>query len=124
MKTIVAGSRHMTDYAFLNERMQAVPWEITEVVCGCAPGADTLGSEWAQIKGIPVSYFPADWKKLGRAAGPIRNKQMAENADALVAFLYPGSRGTANMIKQAHKLKLRVCVVYCTENVNPGVFGI
>lgn len=105
----------------MTDRLADVPWTITEVVCGCAPGADTLGADWAVARGLSVSYFPADWKRYGPAAGPIRNKQMAENAEALVAFLYQGSRGTKNMIHQATKAGLRICVVYCDSNY-PDVF--
>ena len=115
MKTIIAGSRHFTDYEFLCERLAEVPWEITEVVSGCAEGADTLGERWGDAKRIKVTRFPAEWERLGRAAGPVRNGQMAAYAQAFVAFLYPNSRGTANMIKQATKKGLRMHVVYCTS---------
>ncbi|MEQ8354639.1 MAG: SLOG family protein [Kiloniellaceae bacterium] len=108
MKTIVAGGR---DYRFddfdrrLLDRLR-IRHGISEVVCGMAHGADTSGKEWAEAMGIPVAEFPADWNKHGRAAGPIRNRRMAEYGDALVAF--PGGRGTSNMIKQARELGLRV----------------
>lgn len=98
------------------ERMAEAPWFITEVVSGCAPGADTLGEEWAKENGKSVKRFPADWKRYKNAAGPIRNKQMADYADALVAFLHPDSRGTKDMIKQATKAGLRVHVIYCAGN--------
>ncbi|MBQ9367197.1 MAG: hypothetical protein IJT83_05405, partial [Victivallales bacterium] len=50
---------------------------------------------------------PADWEKLGRKAGPIRNHEMAQCAEALIAVLYPGSRGTENMIQQARDAGLK-----------------
>ena len=111
MKTIIAGSRDMTptleDVRTLNKFLTS----ISEVVSGEAKGADKFGEDWAKAHGIPLKKFPAEWAKYGRAAGPIRNKQMAEYADQLVAFLYPDSRGTANMIKQAKKLGLKVYIV-------------
>lgn len=60
--------------------------------------ADTLGVAWASANGIPVKHYPADWDAYGRSAGIIRNKQMAEYADFLVAFLDGKSHGTKNMI--------------------------
>lgn len=67
--------------------------------------ADTCGKQWAERPGVPVAELPADWDKH-RAAGPIRNQQMAEYVDALVAFL--GGRGTADVAKQARALGLKV----------------
>ena len=106
MKVIIAGSRHMpfSEYPLISQaaaRFQEVYGPITEVVCGEAKGADTFGKKWALCEAnLPVKSFPADWNTHGKAAGPIRNGQMAEYADALIAFLYSGSRGTANMIQQ------------------------
>jgi hypothetical protein len=106
MKVIIAGSRHMpfSDYPLIARaaaRFEETIGPITEVVCGLARGADTFGKKWAMLeKGIPVKDFPADWDTHGKKAGPIRNGEMAEYADALIAFLYPNSRGTANMIQQ------------------------
>lgn len=52
---------------------------------------------------IPVKRFPADWDRHGRAAGPIRNCQMAQYADALIAIWDGKSRGTKNMIDEMNK---------------------
>lgn len=108
MKVIIAGGREYQftddDITWLDVLRDRIP--ITEAVSGCARGADTCGEEWAESRGIPVKRFPADWEGLGRKAGPIRNGQMAEYADALVAF--PGGHGTANMITQATERGLTV----------------
>jgi hypothetical protein len=106
MKVIIAGSRHMpfSSYPLIARaaaRFQEAFGPITEVVCGEAKGADTFGKKWAICEaGLPVKSFPANWKELGKAAGPARNREMAEYADGLIAFLWDGSRGTANMISQ------------------------
>lgn len=75
-----------------------------------AKGADLLGERYANEKGYKVSRFPADWSSFGKSAGFVRNEEMAQNADALVAFWNGKSRGTQHMIKTAerHKLKVRV----------------
>ena len=77
---------------------------IDEVVCGGAKGADALGAEWARINGIPVKYFNAEWEKYGNAAGIIRNHQMGDYADYLVAFWDRNSRGTMDMIEYMQRL--------------------
>ncbi len=104
MKTIIAGGRNYEFSQYDIERLDLL--EITEVVSGCATGADAEGEAWARKWGIPIKEFPADWKKHGRAAGPIRNREMAEHADAVV--LFPGGVGTASMRRQAQIHGLRI----------------
>lgn len=111
MKTIVAGSRSITDYKTVHSAIYEAPWIITEVVSGGAPGVDTLGEQAAAEFGIPVKLFPADWNKHRRAAGPIRNQQMAEYADALIAIWDGVSNGTADMIRRAKHHKLRIHII-------------
>lgn len=82
---------------------------VEEVVSGGAKGADACGEEWAKRHKIPIKRFPADWSK-GRSAGPIRNREMAAYADALVAVWDGKSPGTANMILEAHRRGLDVFV--------------
>ena len=108
MKTIIAGSRTIFDYALVKKAIEDSGFEITEVVCGCAKGIDTLGEQWAVENSIPVKYFPADWKRYGRAAGHIRNEEMARYADALIAIWDGNSLGTKNMVQNAamHELKI------------------
>lgn len=75
-------------------------FNITEVVCGMAAGADSYGRKWATERVIPVAKFPADWNTYGKAAGGIRNQQMADYADALIVFIYNGSRGSVDMLRR------------------------
>jgi uncharacterized phage-like protein YoqJ len=80
---------------------------ITEVVSGTANGVDKAGEAWAasqlrqeypvQNFAPTITRFPADWDKYGKAAGHIRNKQMAEYADALLLIWDGDSRGSRNM---------------------------
>jgi hypothetical protein len=111
MKTIIAGSRGFNNYAILENAMSQCLWPITEVVSGCARGADTLGERWAHAKRIPVKLFPADWDRDGNRAGYIRNAQMARYAEALIAFWDGKSRGTRDMIETAKAKGWRVMVV-------------
>lgn len=119
MKTIIAGSRVITDIQFVRAAVAACPWRITEVVSGAARGVDTLGEQVAQELSIPVVIFPADWQGKGRAAGPIRNQQMAEYAAALLAVWDGQSRGTLDMVKRATRHKLLVHVVNINQQSLP-----
>jgi len=114
MKLIIAGGREFTDYAMLCACMEAftLVHPVTEVVWGCARGADALGKRWADEMGIPVKPFPANWREEGLSAGKSRNADMAYYADALVAFWDGKSTGTENMIKRATRLKLNPIWVF------------
>ncbi len=117
MKTIIAGSREITEIDFVRQAVKAAPWEVSEVVSGAARGVDTLGERVAEELNLPVKRFPADWNGLGRRAGPLRNIQMAEYAEALIAIWDGVSKGTAHMIKEAEKRGLRV-FVFNTAQLN------
>lgn len=104
MKVIIAGSRTFNNYNLLNKTLQEVDLVIDEVVCGGARGADTLGAEWAKKNGVPVKYFNAEWYIYGRAAGTIRNHQMGDYADYLVAFWDGKSSGTKDMFTYMQQL--------------------
>ena len=68
------------------------------MVSGGAKGADTYGEALAALLGLPVARYLPDWGKHGKRAGPIRNREMAKNADALLCAWDGKSRGTKNMI--------------------------
>lgn len=112
-KIIVAGSRDFYDYEFLKQRLDNALKNISEeieIVSGKAKGADTLGEQYAKERGYKIKEFPADWTGLGRKAGPLRNEQMAEYANACVVFWKNKSRGSEDMISRSknHKLKLKI----------------
>jgi predicted Rossmann-fold nucleotide-binding protein len=113
VRTIIAGGRDVTDPKLLQDALLACGWKPTTVICGGARGADTLGKEWGKRNDIPVEEFEAEWAQYGRRAGMMRNAQMAENAQAVIALWDGLSPGTANMITiaRARKLKLYVHLV-------------
>ena|SRR3990170_1629361 len=113
MKTIIAGSRTVTNYDTLKQAVKESGFEITEIVSGGARGADSLGEKYAKENNIPMKIFPAEWDKHGKAAGYIRNEQMAEyvgEAGQLIALHLNESRGTAHMISLAKKNGLKIFV--------------
>jgi hypothetical protein len=116
MKIIVAGGRDITDknivYKAIEIGRKFFEEEITWIVSGCCRGVDRFGEWWAKINNIPIEYFPADWDRLGRAAGPIRNKNMARFSDGLIAVWDGKSRGTGGMIKLAQEANIPVFIYY------------
>ena len=112
-KVIVAGGREFNDYGLLCQtcdRMlsQKQRTHSIVIVSGTARGADTLGERYAQERGYSIEQYPADWEHAGKAAGFIRNAQMASVADALIAFWDGQSKGTQNMIIEGKKKGLVV----------------
>lgn len=112
MRVLVTGGRDFGDRELLFgalDRLHAVHG-FTALIHGDANGADRLSGEWAGARGVSVEVHPADWKKHGRAAGPIRNQKMLEEKpDLVVAF--PGGRGTADMVRRAREAGIEVFVV-------------
>lgn len=116
MKTIIAGSRGITNLRVVEKAIEDSGFEITEVVCGGARGVDDLGRKWAgNGNRIPVKMFPANWDAFGKSAGYKRNVQMAEYADALIAIWDGKSRGTMHMINIAKEKKLKVFVLVVND---------
>lgn len=107
MKTIIAGSREIDDAELVEVAIADSGFVITEVVCGCAPGVDMLGSNWAARHNVPVKCFPAKWSEYGRRAGPIRNCEMAKYADALIC-VHRNTPGSLHMVREARRRGLKV----------------
>ena len=119
MKTrvIVCGCRDFCNQDFCFRILDEIlgEYDDPEIVSGHAKGADACGEAYARLRSLPLKVFPAEWDKYGRAAGPIRNKQMllyALEAKPLVIAFWDGlSRGTKNMISQAEKADVEVRIV-------------
>lgn len=103
-RTFILGRLHFAWLDILQAR-----FGFTEVVSGCAPGADLGGEVWARRRGLKIKRFPAVWS-MGRKAGPIRNQQMADYVASLAGkvALFPGGAGTASMDRIARSAGLEV----------------
>ena len=115
-RVIIAGSRSFSNYELLREHCLSLLQEKMRahrviIVSGHAQGADILGERFAKEQGLTVELHPAKWRALGKAAGMIRNADMARDSDALIAFWDGKSRGTAHMISFARRRGLEVSVV-------------
>lgn len=114
MKVIIAGGRGFSDFQLMNSKCNEVlleSGEDIEIVSGTAKGADKMGEHYASIRGFGVKQFPANWGSHGKAAGYIRNKDMADYADMLIAFWDGESKGTQHMINLARERNLVVHVI-------------
>ncbi len=116
MKLIVAGSRTITVTieqldSFLAEFLEYSDYMKAEIVSGMAQGVDKCGEKYANWYKLKLHKFPADWEKFGKAAGIIRNHQMAEFADAALVIWDGKSRGSMNMKATMKKLGKPVCEV-------------
>lgn len=104
----IVGSRGFNDKELfsqtMNKFLDVYPLETIEnVVSGGAAGADTMGAQWAEMKGIETKIFLPEWKKYGKSAGIIRNGEIVEASDVLLAFWDGKSPGTKNSIDRAKK---------------------
>ena len=108
-RMIVCGGKDFKDYGYFEKEMDSLIQNHNhiELVSGHAKGADTFAEIFAGKNAIPIKVFPPDWKKYGKAAGPIRNREMltyaSEARPVVVAFWNGKSRGIGNMLKQANE---------------------
>ena len=128
MKVVIAGSRdlvlgetpeetsakemHLIKImsSYILDTVKSLDITITEIISGGAQGPDKLGERFARVFDIPCTVMKADWNRYGKSAGPIRNKEMAEECDAAFIFWDGKSRGTKNMIDNMYKLNKPVYI--------------
>ena len=108
-KIVIGGCRDYNDYDVFKEFVDSCLSRLKEehsltIVSGHCSGVDLMGERYAKENGLGLEIFPADWDKYGRAAGPIRNKQMVEVSDYVIAFWNQKSRGTKSLIAYAREL--------------------
>lgn len=111
----VIGSRNFSDYELLESTLASLP-QVTRFVSGGAKGADALAEIYAEKNQIPVIVFKPDWEKYGKAAGVIRNREIIEAAEMLVAFWDGESKGTASSLAFAQKKGIPIQTVIVRNN--------
>ena len=88
--------------------------QFTHVIHGAASGADTLGGLWAKSRGMPVTEYPANWRpaqlqgQTDRQAGFKRNQQMLDTGKPDLIIAFPGTGGTADMMRRSKRAGVRV----------------
>jgi hypothetical protein len=113
MKIAIIGSRDFNNYELLKKTViQHFPFP-DAIVSGGANGADKLGAAYAKELGIPLIEHIPDWDgPLGKGAGFARNTTIVEQSDWIVAFWDGVSKGTADSLSKAKKLKKKTMVIY------------
>jgi hypothetical protein len=87
---------------------------------GGARGADQAIGRAAHQLGWRVQSLAAEWRRFGRCAGPIRNRQLLEQAlleaqahtspafsASVLVIAFPGGAGTASLVQQARRSAAR-----------------
>lgn len=105
MKIAIVGSRNFNNYELLKDTIlnKFDIFDITEIVSGGATGADLLGAQFAKEYSIKLTEFLPDWTTYGKSAGYIRNKDIVNHADVVIAFWDGKSKGTKHSIDIAKK---------------------
>lgn len=117
IRLLICGSRNFNNYELLREKINLIISKIIlkkniVIVSGGANGADSLGEKYAKENGFELKIYPADWEKNGKAAGHIRNKQMANFVTHCIAFWDGESPGTKNMLELCQQYKIITKLVY------------
>lgn len=118
MRILICGDRNWENIEVIRfhmEKLQRLYGNYT-LIHGAARGADTIAGKVGEELGLTVESYPANWSKYGKAAGPIRNKEMLDSGIDLVIAFHPrleDSKGTRNMYKIAVNSGLSCLVVSC-----------
>ena len=120
MRILVCGGRDFEDRNLLYRTLDEItprtepdeygndmPKNVT-IISGMARGADTIAVDWAVINWCGIDEYPADWRKHGRKAGPIRNQQMIDEGKPNLVIAFKGGNGTNDMVKRAIRAGIEV----------------
>ena len=110
MKIAIVGSRDVV----IEDIGRYIP-DCEEIISGGACGVDTCAAEYARERGVKLTLFLPQYESYGRAAPIVRNKQIVDHADKIIAFWNGRSRGTLSVIKYAEKKGKPCDVIYVTE---------
>lgn len=126
MKVLICGGRDYTDYNQFRDEMEKIALDrfprmkpdeygnflySVHIISGGARGVDTMAIDWAVTNWCNFTEYKADWKKHGKAAGPIRNQQMLNEGKPDLVIVFPGGSGTADMVRRSKKAGIEVIEV-------------
>lgn len=129
MKIIICGSRDWVRYELIDNtvfRLKQILADDLTIIEGEARGVDSMARISAKKYGIKVQQFPAKWTVFGKAAGPIRNREMLDQGpDMVIAFSndIAESRGTKNMVNLALDAKVP-CFLLTEDNYKDKISGL
>lgn len=124
MKVLICGDRNWQDRELIHSWVDKLAYQgYNTIIEGEARGADQISRELGEELWFTVLRFPADWDKYGRAAGPIRNRQMLDEKPDLVLAFHNNiqtSKGTADTVREAKRRGIRCIIVTHNEEVSSG----
>lgn len=103
MRVAVVGTRTYGEYEVVKKVLDTIIKEDDIVVSGGAKGVDELAAKYAHERGLRLEVYEADWSTYGRKAGPLRNTEIVDVSDVIVAFWDHKSKGTLDTINKAKK---------------------
>lgn len=112
MNYAIIGSRSFQNYEMLKIVCNRLVRETDTIVSGAASGADILGKQYAIERKLNYIEFPADWNKYGKRAGFIRNQQIVDESDFVIAFWDGISKGTQHSIDLAKLQRIPTLIIY------------
>ena len=112
MKIAIIGSRNVT-VADIDKYISGGD----EIVSGGAVGVDSCAVEYAKENGIKLTVFLPKYERYGRAAPIVRNKEIVDYADKIIAFWNGSSKGTLSVIKYAEKVG-KPCEIILCESIS------
>ncbi len=110
MKVAIIGSRTVT----VDNLGEYLSKDCDEIVSGGAVGIDKCAAQYAIKNDIKLTEFLPEYNKFGRAAPIVRNKQIVEYSDMVLAFWDGKSKGTLSVIKYCEKIGKECTVITCT----------
>ena len=124
-RVLVCGGRDLDESTVWNWLEHQAPAEIgrtiTCIIQGGASGADRGAEMWAKSeRRCSCITYPANWKKYGKRAGPIRNQRMIDEGKPDLVVAFPGGKGTADMVQRARNSFIKVLEV---RHVRPQTGG-
>ncbi len=108
MKIAVVGSRGITV-----QDIGKYLCKVDEIVSGGAVGVDACAAEYARGNGIKLTEFLPRYDLYGRAAPILRNRQIVDYADKVIAFWDGRSKGTLSVIKYAQSINKECEIISC-----------
>lgn len=111
MRVLVCGGRDFNDSDFIHNQLcdlNAERGPFSVVIHGYAAGADHEANNWAQMMGLKIAGYRAEWQRYGNSAGPRRNQRMLDEGKPDLVVAFPGGRGTADMVRRAKAAQIEV----------------